>query len=71
MNSEIEIVAAQVRNIYRQQRSYLAGKPDHVVNDLHHRCQEAAHDENFSTRTAAEINRAACLMELETRKGKA
>ena len=64
---EIELVAHRILGLYEQQRCYLADKPTPVLEELRHRCEEASLNENFSVRTAAKINFAACVVLLEAR----
>jgi hypothetical protein len=67
MPAEIDLVAHRIIVLYEQQRGYLANKPDAVLEDLRHRCEEATLHGDFSVRTAAEINFAACEMLLAAR----
>lgn len=61
MHSEIVITQARVFELYKQQHAYLAGKPKAVLEELHHRADELRNAEDFTVRTAAEINRTACV----------
>lgn len=67
MNAEIEHVANQVLGLYERQHDYLMDKPVAVIEELRHRAEESCRSLEFSVRTAAEINRAACVMILERR----
>ena len=67
MNGEIEVVKTRVLDLYEQQRQYLNSKPNQFLKDLLHRSEEQRDSAEFSTRTAAEINRAACVLILEER----
>jgi hypothetical protein len=67
MNVEIARTQRQILDLYEKQRSYLAGKPRQYVEDLKHQAMDLIHHEDFSVRTAAEINRTACVMVLESR----
>lgn len=64
---EIEIVGRRVLELYHEQARYLEAKPTEFLQDLQHRADEERFSETFSTRTAAEINRAACQIILEER----
>ena len=66
-HQEIDIVARRVLNQYQWQARYLEGKPTEYLQDLQHRAEQERFNETFSICTAAEINRAACVMILETR----
>lgn len=64
---EIDLVARRVLDLFAKQRAYLEAKPTEFLQDLQHRADEERFSETFSTRTAAEINRAACVVVLEER----
>lgn len=64
MHAEIAITQARVFELFHKQRAYLASKPRALVEELLHRSEELVHASDFSVRTAAEINRAACVFAL-------
>lgn len=66
MHAEIQRTQRQFLELYQQQRDYLRAKPAGFLQDLQHEAEELAHHETFSVRAAAEINRAAAGLELET-----
>jgi len=69
MHSEIALVQNKVLEIYGRQRSYLESKPEEYLEELLHRSNdEIATGSTFSSRTAAQINHAACTLILETRR---
>lgn len=65
MNAEITIVQTRFVKLYEEQRAYLKGKPRQFIEDLLHESEDLRHNESFSIRASAEINRAACTMILE------
>lgn len=69
VHPEIEIARRKVLQLFLETRRYLEAKPAAFLEDLQHRAEEARFDENFTTRTAAEINRAACVLILAERAG--
>lgn len=64
---EIAILQRKVMGTFETQRLYLANKPTQFLQDLLHRADDERFNEAFSVRTAAEINRAACVLILEER----
>jgi len=64
MHSEIAITQGRILELFHAQRAYLAGKPLTVLEELLHRAEELMRSEDFSVRTAAEINYAACVFVL-------
>jgi hypothetical protein len=67
LNVEITLTQRLLMELYQRQRAYLLSKPTVYLIDLKHDCEELLHDERFSYRTAAEINRAAIEMIVEER----
>jgi hypothetical protein len=67
MHSEIELVKGHLIGLYERQREYLKSKPTSVLEELKRAGEAARFEEEFSTRTAGEINRTACEMILEER----
>jgi arginine deiminase len=70
MNAEIKSTQAMVLAIYHAQRQVLAEQPTRDLNDLLQECDDLRFDQTFSVRTAAEINRTACVSILEARNVK-
>jgi len=68
VDGEIEIMQRRLLELYAQQRAYLESKPTPFVEELLHRAEEQRFTGTFSSRTAAELNRAACTLILEERK---
>lgn len=67
MNAELIHVQKSFLDLYRQQRDALADKPTRQLQNLLHEAEELRHDNEFSIRASAEINRAACTVILEQR----
>ena len=67
MNAEIAIIQRRFLALYSDQRAYLNAKPTQALVDLKHECEEQRYSAEFSVRTAAEVNLAACTMILEER----
>jgi len=64
MRTEILKTQQAILGLYQVQRQALAGKSESELRDLQHECGELMHHQQFSTRTAAEINFAASEMVL-------
>lgn len=71
MHAEIEITRGRIWELYKQQHAYLTGKPVGVIEELLHRSEELVNSPDFTVRTAAEINRTACvfLLGLDNQQG--
>lgn len=65
MNAEISITESAFMDLYEDRRRTLAGKPRRYLIDLLHEADEQRHAQDFSTRAAAEICRAAGTSLLE------
>lgn len=69
MHSEIQLIQGKVLELFQLQRGYLRSKPTEYLEELLHRSvDEIAAGETFSSRTAAQINHAACSLILEERR---
>jgi len=64
---ELSLIQRRFLELYRAQRAYLAGKPTAFLEDLLHRAEEQRYHQDYSARTAGEVNRAACLSILDER----
>lgn len=60
MNAEITLVLGKLEQTLKDQRSYLAAKPDHYLADLRHECEALRHDPRHLIRLSAGINQAVC-----------
>ena len=69
LHPEMASLQRRVLELYEKQRAYLAVKPTDYLEELQHRSEDLIASREFTVRTAAEINRAACVMILEDRKG--
>ena len=61
MNDQIQHLQAQLMALYESQVTLLVGLRRRDIEDLLHQAEELQHSTTFTLRTAAEINRAACL----------
>ncbi len=67
---EISITQRRLLGLFQETRGYLASKPTQFLDELLHRAEDERFSPVFTLRTAAEINRAACVLILEERRGK-
>ena len=68
MNGEIARVRDMFLRLYEQQRARLATLPTRQVEQLHHEADEIRRGgEDYSVRTAADINHGACWSVLNER----
>ena len=67
MHAAIQSTSQAVLDFYRSQRAWLGQCSTAELVDLQHECDGLRFDQDFSVRTAAEINRTACLLILEER----
>lgn len=65
---EIEIMRRRLLELFGAQRAYLTGKPTAFLEELQHQSEHQLLSEDFTARVAGEMNRAACLMILESRR---
>lgn len=64
---ELDILRRRVFALYDEQYAYLESKSTEYLTELQHRSEEGRNSHIFSERTAAEINRTACVVILEKR----
>ena len=69
-HAEIDLVQRRVLALYDETRAYLECKPTLFLEELKQRAEENQDHAQFTLRTAAIINAAACTMILESRQVK-
>ena len=68
MSGFIQSSALAIVALLRERQERLRGESTSVLEDLLHESRDGLTDQRFSVRTAAEINRTACLLLLEERQ---
>lgn len=68
MNANLQRVQDRLLGLYHECRESMDGVPASDIEELRHQVEHALNHQDWTARTAAEIIRTACTMELEARR---